>query len=87
MSTGLETWTRNLNELTELYPFVGTEMLLAWAGIASWIIWHLVQIKMESNVLAEEDAVFQDKAKLANARKLSAAESVMEGAKAHAEGY
>lgn len=87
MSTGLETWTTNLNEVNELYPFVGTEMLLAIAGIASWIIWHLIQIKMESGVLAEEEAVFQDKEKLAKARKLGVAESTLESAKLHADGY
>ena len=87
MSTGLETWIQNLNEVNELYPFVGTEMILAIAGNASWIIWHLIQIKMENAVLAEEEAIFQDKTKLNNARKLSAAESTLESAKAHAEGY
>ena len=87
MSTGLETWNTNLNEVVELYPFVGTEMILAIAGIASWIIWHLIQIKMENAVLAEEDAFFQDKTKLAQARKLGAAESTLEAAKLHAEGY
>jgi len=87
MSTGLETWVQNLNEVVELYPFVGTEMMLAIAGIASWIIWHLIQIKMENSVLAEEDAVFQDKGKLAQAGRIAMAESTMEAAKAHAEGY
>jgi len=87
MSTGLETWQGNLNEVVELYPFVGTEMMLAIAGIASWIIWHLVQIKMENTVLAEEEAVFQDKGKLAKARKIGSAESTLESAKLHAEGY
>ena len=87
MSTGLETWSTNLNEVVELYPFAGTEMMLAIAGIASWLIWHLVQIKMENAVLEEEAAVFQDKTKLAQARKLGAAESTLETAKLHAEGY
>jgi len=87
MSTGLETWSTNLNEVVELYPFAGTEMMLAIAGIASWLIWHLVQIKMENAVLEEEEAVFQDKTKLAQARKLGAAESTLETAKLHAEGY
>jgi len=51
MSTGLETWNQTLNELVEIYPFVGTEMMPALAGVASWIIWHLVQIKMKNTVL------------------------------------
>ncbi len=87
MSTGLETWNTNLNEVFELYPFVGTEMMLAIAGIASWVIWHLIQMKMENAVLEEEDAIFQDKTKLAQARKISTAESTLEAAKLHAEGY
>jgi len=87
MSTGLETWTQNLNEVTELYPFVGTEMVLAWAAIASWVIWHLVQIKMENNQLAEERAKFSDKAKLAKAMEVSNAESLHETLKGHASDF
>lgn len=86
MSTGLETWTTNLVELSVLYPFPGTEKILAIAGIASWIIWHIVQIRMEANTMAEEDAVFQDKSKLSAARTLAKAESLSEIAKAHANG-
>jgi len=87
MSTGLETWTQNLNELSELYPFVGTEMVMAWAAIASWIIWHLVQIKMENNQLAEEASRFSDKAKLVKAMQVSNADSLHESLKAHASDF
>ena len=84
MSTGLETWNTNLFEVAELYPFVGSEFALAMCGLAAWIIWHIIQIKSENRALAEEDAMFQDKAKLAAARKLSNAEALSESAKAHA---
>ncbi len=86
MSTGLETWNTNLFEVVELYPFVGSEMALAVCAIAAWLIWHVLQIKAENKTLAEEDALFQDKAKLAAARRLANAETLEETAKAHAEG-
>ncbi len=86
MSTGLETWNTNLFEVVELYPFVGSEYVLAFCGLGAWLIWHYLQIRMENKALAEEDALFQDKAKLAAARKLSNAETVAETAKAHVNG-
>jgi len=69
MSTGLTTWTGNLNEFVELYPFVGTEMILAWVGIASWVIWHLLQIRGENKVLEEEEKRFSNQATLHDAMK------------------
>jgi len=87
MSTGLETWSQNLNEVTELYPFVGTEMILAWVAIASWVIWHLVQIKMENRQLEEERSNFSDKAKLAKAMQVSNADSLNETLKSHASDF
>ncbi|MEQ8665695.1 MAG: hypothetical protein RIC16_08210 [Rhodospirillales bacterium] len=87
MSTGLETWTQNLNEVTELYPFVGSEMILAWAAIASWVIWHLIQIKSENAQLEEERAKFSDKARLAKAMEISNADSLNESLKGHASDF
>jgi hypothetical protein len=87
MSTGLVTWQQNLNDLEIIYPFAGTEMILFVVGFSCWIIWHLLQIKMENKFMAEEDAVYQDKAKLNAARTLANAESISEVAKAHADGY
>lgn len=87
MSTGLETWTTNLNELTELYPFVGSEMWLAWVGIASWIIWHLIQIKMENSSIDQERSAFSDKEKLSKAMRISNADSLNETVKDHASDF
>lgn len=87
MSTGLETWTQNLNEVTELYPFVGSEMILAWAAIASWVIWHLVQIKSENAQLEEERSKFSDKARLDKAMQVSNADSLNETLKDHASDF
>ncbi len=87
MSTGLETWQTNLMEVTEIYPFVGTEFALAVIAIVSWVVWHLVQIKMENKALEEEAQRFSDKNKLAQAMQVSNAESLNESIKAHASDF
>lgn len=49
MSTGLvENWL-DVDTFGAIYPFVGTEGFLAIVGIALWIVWHIWQIKDESN--------------------------------------
>lgn len=87
MSTGLETWTQNLNELGPLYPFVGTEGILAIVGIASWILWHLIQIRSENKTIDEESARFSDKTKLERAMNVSNAESLAISMKGHASDF
>ncbi|MGI9317181.1 MAG: hypothetical protein ACR2QW_07635 [bacterium] len=48
MATGMvDNWV-NVDALGPIYPFVGTETLLAILGIAFWIIWHIWQIKGEN---------------------------------------
>ena len=86
MSTGLTTWTGNLLDIGALYPFPGTEMLMAIIGIGTWIVWHILQMRAENKILAEEEAKFADKAKLANAMKASNAETLNEALKDHEAG-
>lgn len=83
MSTGVESWNTNLLEIGPLYPFVGTEYLLAFIGIASWIVWHILQIKAENKLYAEDDQQFSDAAKLSEAMKDSNAETLMEALNVH----
>jgi hypothetical protein len=83
MSTGIETWNMNLLDIGPMYPFPGTEMLWALIGIGSWILWHIVQCRMETKVMDEERREFSDKAKLERAMKLSNAETLMEALKVH----
>jgi hypothetical protein len=87
MSTGLETWNQNLAELGAVYPMVGTEVVLAFVGIASWIIWHLLQIKEENKVINEEDALFSDKEQLAKAARISNAQTLNEALEEHGKDY
>ena len=76
MSTGLETWNQSILEIGPAYPFVGTEMLLALIGIASWIVWHIIQIKNENKVIDEEKQAFSDKKRLESAMKIAKIESL-----------
>ena len=76
MSTGLETWNQSILDIGPAYPFVGSEMLLAIVGLATWIIWHIIQIKAENKVTEEERKSFSDKKRLAAAMKMSKRESL-----------
>ncbi len=83
MSTGVSTWNMNMLDIGPMYPFPGTEMLWAILGIATWVIWHIIQMKSENRALAEEEKNFSDKAKLADAMHLSNAETLNETLKEH----
>lgn len=87
MSTGIETWNMNLLDIGPMYPFPGTEVLWVLIGIATWILWHIVQGRMESKVYEEEDQIFSDKEKLAKAMQLSAAQTLTEELKTHGSGF
>lgn len=54
MQTGLvDNWI-NVDMLGPIYPFVGTEGLLAFVGIVAWIVWHIIQISKENAEFAED---------------------------------
>ena len=60
MSTGIETWSADsLSEITALYPFVGSEVLLTIAGVVVWIGWQIWQIKFENNAYDEQSNKLQ----------------------------
>lgn len=83
MSTGIETWNMNLLEIGPMYPFPGFEMLIAILGIASWIIWHLIQIRQENQILDEDEELLSTPEKLLTAMHLSNAETLIESMHAH----
>ena len=76
MSTGLETWNQSILDIGPAYPFVGTELLLTIVGLATWIIWHIVQIKTENKIIEEETKEFSDKKQLEKAMKIAKVDSV-----------
>lgn len=83
MSTGIESWNQNLLDIGAMYPFPGTEVLWVIIGLATWIIWHVVQYRGENRVYEEEEKTFGNETRLRAAMKLSAAETLDEEMKAH----
>lgn len=54
MATGpVDNWL-NLDTFGAIYPFVGSEVLLAILGFAFWLIWHFIQIKRENAEFAKD---------------------------------
>ena len=48
MNTGpVDNWL-NIDTFGAIYPFIGSEVLLAILGYAFWLIWHVWQIKKEN---------------------------------------
>lgn len=81
MSTGLETWNMNLLDIGPLYPFAGTEGLWFIIGLVTWILWHIIQCKIESNAYREEDQAYTNKELLEQAMQVSKAETLLEAMK------
>lgn len=81
MSTGIETWNQNLLEIGPMYPFPGTEWLWVIIGVGSWLIWHVIQTRMETRVYDEDMKTYLDTPeKVEAAMDVSIAETVYEQA-------
>ncbi len=59
-TTGIESWAVDLANIGPIYPFQGTEVLMAIVGIALWIVWHIWQMRFESRSYEEERKKLQD---------------------------
>lgn len=87
MSTGIETWNMNLLDIGPMYPLPGWETLFALIGIVTWIIWHLIQIRLENSVYEKEERHYFNKEMLSEAMQISNAETLVEALKAHGSHY
>jgi hypothetical protein len=55
MSTiGIGSWAVDLKDVGAIYPFQGAEVAMVVLGLAFWIGWHIVQMRQESEEIAEE---------------------------------
>ena len=55
MSTGnFENWAGEIAEIGAIYPFVGSEGILAIVGVIFWLWWHVKQAKIEEAQYKEE---------------------------------
>ncbi|NIT66074.1 MAG: hypothetical protein GWM93_05190 [Gemmatimonadetes bacterium] len=87
MSTGVETWNISLLDIGPMYPFAGTEVLWALIGLGTWVLWHIIQGRMENDVYDEDEKTFTDKEKLKQAINISNAETLTEAMKTHGSGF
>ena len=54
MATGaVENWL-DVDKLGAIYPFAGTEGILAFVGIAFWVVWHIIQIRKEGTEFSND---------------------------------
>jgi hypothetical protein len=53
-TTGITTWAVDLKDVGAIYPFQGTEVLMAILGVVCWVAWHVVQMRQEDAEIAEE---------------------------------
>ena len=53
-TTPIESWAVDLGEVTAIYPFVGSEFIMAVVAIVLWIVWHIWQAKFENQTYRDE---------------------------------
>ena len=68
-TTGLSSWAVDLGEVGAIYPFQGTEFLWFLAGVAFWIIWHIVQLRQEDQTYEDDLRHLKDPEKLERAMR------------------
>ena len=60
MATVTDWSTTTFADLGPIYPWVGSEVVMALVGIAAWIAWHFIQAKMENETYEKEVKRFGD---------------------------
>ena len=43
----IESWAADLNDVSLIYPWTGSEFIMAIAAIVAWIAWHFWQVGFE----------------------------------------
>lgn len=62
MTTGnFVDFTGNIADLGPIYPFVGWEGLFCFIGLVLWILWHILQFRMENKELKEHAEAHGDR--------------------------
>jgi hypothetical protein len=55
MSTnGYSNWAVDLKDVAAVYPFQGWEVVMVFAALAFWLLWHVVQIWQENREYKED---------------------------------
>ncbi len=56
----ITSWSGNIADIGPIYPMVGSEGILFIIGLASWIVWHVIQSKIEEKNFKDEIQRFGD---------------------------
>lgn len=48
------TWAVDLANVGAVYPWQGYELIMVIVAVAAWIIWHILQMREESDEYAED---------------------------------
>jgi hypothetical protein len=54
----MESWAVDLKDVSAIYPFQGTEVILVILGIVFWIGFHVLQARVEAEELADAERDF-----------------------------
>ncbi len=68
-TTGISSWAVDIGQVGAVYPFQGTEFILFLAGVAFWIIWHIVQLRQEDQTYEDDLRHLKDPEKLERAMR------------------
>ncbi len=64
-TTVIETWAgADLSQIGPIYPMVGTEMILFAAGVIFWLLFHILQARIENREFERDEALAQSPERL-----------------------
>jgi hypothetical protein len=59
-TTPIDTWAVDLADVTAIYPWVGSEVVMVWGAIILWLLWHVWQVKHENATYRDKLAKYGD---------------------------
>ncbi len=66
-TTPIDTWAVDLADVTLIYPWVGSEVIMALVAIVLWLAWHVWQVRHENATYEEELKKYGDPETIRNA--------------------
>jgi hypothetical protein len=54
MTGNFSNWDGNLLDIGPIYPFVGSELVMVVILLVLWVVWHVLQIRMENDKMETE---------------------------------
>ncbi len=74
-TTQIETWAGvDLSQVGPIYPMVGTEVILFLVGLVFWILFHVIQAKIEKKEFEADELAARSPERLARVFAEEAAE-------------